>query len=98
MTHFRTWSGMFRGLLNSTHGCYEARARFSSAEVFRSLARSKRRIAIDAEDTMAQGLPASAKPNGMGVARRVAAILEGGFAERKMVSMMGNSRSDASYP
>jgi len=49
-----------------------------------------------AEDTIAQGLPASAKPKGIGVAKRVATILEAGAAERKMVRMMGSSRSDAS--
>jgi hypothetical protein len=47
---------------------------------------------------MAQGLPASAKPKGTGVDNRVAAIREAGATERKMVSMMGSSKSDASYP
>jgi|KBSSwiStaDraftv2_1062776.scaffolds.fasta_scaffold9494603_1 hypothetical protein len=47
---------------------------------------------------MAQGLPARAKPKGIGVDNRVAAILEAGLADRKMVSKMGSSNSDASYP
>jgi len=34
----------------------------------------------------------------MGVDKRVAAILEAGAAERKMVSKIGSSKSDASYP
>jgi hypothetical protein len=55
-------------------------------------------MATDAEDTIAQGLPASAKPKGIGVDIRVAAILEAGAAERKIASKMGRSKSDASYP
>src|SRR5579862_9722458 len=103
MMRFRTWCGMFRDFSNSTRGCCEGRAQSYSSlvfrvDAFRSPARSKRKIAVDAEETIAQGLPARAKPNGIGVDNRVAAILEAGFTERKMVSKMGSSNSDASYP
>ena len=73
-----------------------AGARGSVDNAFGAVDKMTNSASIEAEETTAQGLSAKAKPKGMGVENRVAAIRDGGWMDLKMISQIGKSRSVAS--